>query len=73
MRRLWPWAPAEAHDCPLRSAVSLAAVLESLVGWNNLGDQVTYVPIQSNGVLNQVGKDFFAYMFVRDPGARNIP
>ena len=34
---------------------------------------MTYEPIQSNGVLNQVGKDFFAYMFVRDPGARNIP
>lgn len=24
MRRLWPWAPAKAHYCPLRSAVSLA-------------------------------------------------
>jgi len=54
-------------------AGGFAAILESLMGWNNLGNYVTYQPIQSNGVLNQVGKDFFAYMFVRDPGARNIP
>jgi hypothetical protein len=53
-------------------AGGFAAALESLMGWNNLGGYVTYQPIQSDGVLNQVGKDLFAYMFVRDPGARNI-
>ncbi len=54
---------------PQQVAGGIAAVIESLMGWENLGGGTTYALIQDNGVLNQAGKDFIAFMFVRDSAA----
>lgn len=57
---------------PQQVAGGMAAVIESLIGWEDVTGVRTYVPIQTNGVLHQIGKDYFAFLFVRDPFTKNI-
>lgn len=64
--------PTRLTTIPQQVAGGIAAVIESLLGWENVGDSDTYRPIQTNGVLNQAGKDFITFMFVTDPTAKNI-
>jgi hypothetical protein len=64
--------PTLLTTIPQQVAGGIAAVIESLMGLENLGGDATYMPIQNNGVLNQAGKDIISFMFVRDPAAQNF-
>lgn len=59
--------PTLLTTIPRQVAGGFAAIIETLIGWENIGDEPSYTRIQDNGVLNQVGKDYITYLFARNP------
>ena len=55
-----------------RVAVGLMVAFDNITSTRSIGNNPSWATIQDPGVLNQNGKDLFAYVFVKDSNARAL-
>jgi hypothetical protein len=63
--------PEMNHNSPVgMTAVGLSEAFENICSVNNIGGNPSSMAIQKWGVLNQTGKDLFAYAFATDSASK---